>query len=145
MRLFIRLVLMLAGSTAIPGGLLAQTPGGAVAAPSAPPDPAALSPHSIGPRIEFSTESYNAGTNLVGDPIHHTFLVTNTGDETLVISNVHAGCSCTVVNDTTSSGSSFTWAHEGIPPGQTGIIPVRIATNSGIRGPFAKSVHRDFQ
>ena len=112
-------------------------PAGAVAAP---PDPIALSTNSIGPRIAFSTETYNAGTNIVGDPIRYTFLVTNTGDETLVISNVHAGCSCTVVNETASNGSNFTWTHEGIPPGQTGIIPISIATNSGIRGPFSKYV-----
>ena len=139
MKLFIRLALMLAGSAAVPACLFAQTPGGAVAAPPAPPGIAAPSTNGIGPRIAFNTESFNAGTNIVGDPVHYTFIVTNTGDELLVLSSVHAGCGCTtVINETNSSGAVTTLTRE-IPPGQTGIIPIKIAT-TGLRGPFSKSV-----
>ena len=40
------------------------------------------------PVIEFSSESYNAGTIKQGDIIEHTFEFTNKGDEDLLIEKV---------------------------------------------------------
>jgi hypothetical protein len=133
-----RFALILAGSLVIPACLRAQNPGGA---PPPPPAPAARSTNGIGPRIQFNTENYNAGTNLVGEPINYTFLITNTGDETLVISSVHPGCGCTTVGPTTSGGGTLpgdAWTHE-IAPGRTGVIPIQVNTST-LRGQINKTV-----
>jgi archaellum component FlaG (FlaF/FlaG flagellin family) len=144
MKLFIRFALALAGSTAFVICLSAQTPDGVVATP---PAPAAVSTNSLGPRIQFSTENYNAGTNLAGDPLQYTFYVTNTGDDMLVVSNVHASCGCTIVGGNVSGATSGSglqpgpgtnWTHQ-IAPGQSGVIPLQIITSS-LRGPVDKSV-----
>jgi hypothetical protein len=134
MKLFIRVALILAGSAAFAACLSAQTPGGAVAAP---PAPAAFSADGLGPRIQFNTENYNAGTNLAGDPIRYSFTVINTGDETLVLSNVIPNCGCTTVGGT-APGSAGAWTRE-IAPGQTGVIPIQVVT-SNLRGQIAKTV-----
>ena len=143
MKPFARFALILAASAAIPAFLSAQTPGGAVIGSPAPGAASAAGP---GPRIQFNTENYAAGTNLVGDPIRYTFIVTNTGNEMLVLSNVIPSCGCTTIGSTqpiaTSGGgtapAASTWTHE-IAPGQTGIIPIQIAT-SNLRGQIAKTV-----
>ncbi|MGD0410194.1 MAG: DUF1573 domain-containing protein [Verrucomicrobiota bacterium] len=134
MKSLIRLAVLLAGSAAFPACLCAQTPGGAVAAA---PAPAALSTNSLGPRIRFNTESAEAGTNAAGEPIRYTFVITNTGDEMLVLSNVIPGCGCTTVGGT-APGSATTWTHE-IAPGQTGVIPVQVDTRN-LRGSINKIV-----
>jgi hypothetical protein len=95
--------------------------------------------------MQFNTENYAAGTNFVGDPIRYTFIVSNTGNETLVLSNVIPSCGCTTIGSQpipTSGGgtvpSATTWTRE-IAPGQTGVIPVQVAT-SNLRGQIAKTV-----
>jgi len=134
MKSFIRFALILAGSAAFPACLSAQAPVGAVAAP---PAPAALSANRLGPRIQFNTENYDSGTNLAGDPIRYTFLVTNSGDETLILTNITPSCGCTTIGGTTP-GSATTWTHE-IAPGQTGVIPIQVIT-SNLRGQINKTV-----
>jgi hypothetical protein len=134
MRLFIRFALLLAGSAALPASLSAQTPGNM---PAAPPAPAAVSTNGSGPRIQFNTENYNAGTNPVGDTIRYTFAVTNTGDEMLVLSNVIPSCGCTTVGGA-ASGSATKWTRE-IAPGHSGIIPIQVATGN-LRGQINKTV-----
>jgi hypothetical protein len=136
MKLLFRLALILAGSAAIAAGLSAQTPGGMA---GAPPAPDALSINSLGPRMRFNTEVHDAGTNLAGDSFRYTFIITNTGDETLVLSNVIPGCSCVAVSESPppaltlgagpAAGSTNTWTRE-IPPGQTGVIPVQVFTST---------------
>jgi len=148
MKLFTRFALTLAGSAVLAAAVPAQTTGGVAAAPAAaPPALAAVSSNGLGPRIQFSTENYDAGTNLAGETIQYTFLVTNTGDEMLVVSNVHAGCGCTIIggyatNATSGSGiaagTETNWTHE-IAPGKTGIIPLQINT-SNRRGPVQINV-----
>ena len=132
MKLWIRFALILAGSAAFPACLDAQTPG-AVAAPAAP---AALSTSGLGPRIQFNTEDYNAGTNLADTPIRYTFLATNTGDDTLEISSVKGSCSCTVVGE---GSARNTWTPQRIAPGQSCRIPVEIST-ANFRGQITKTV-----
>jgi hypothetical protein len=143
MKPFTRFALILAASAALPAFLSAQPPGGAVIGA---PAPGVLSATGPGPRIQFNTENYAAGTNFVGDPIRYTFIVSNTGNETLVLSNVIPSCGCTTIGSTqpisTSGGgtvpSATTWTHE-IAPGQTGVIPIQVAT-SNYRGQIAKTV-----
>jgi hypothetical protein len=115
MRSFIRLALILAGVLAASAFVRAQTP------------PAAGVTNAAGPKIKFDSENYDFGRILVGDPVEHTFRLTNTGDETLVLSSVKPTCGCTAVSATTSSGSFITWSRE-VAPGQSGIIPIRIET-----------------
>jgi hypothetical protein len=143
MKPFTRFALILAASAAFPAFLSAQTPGGGIIVSGAP---SAVSATGPGPRIQFNTENYAAGTNIVGDSIRYTFMVTNTGNETLVLSNVIPSCGCTTIGSTepiTTSGggtlpSAATWTHE-IAPGQTGVIPIQIVT-SNLRGQIAKTV-----
>jgi len=134
MKSLIRFALVLAGTAAFPACLCAQTPGGAVAAP---PAPSALTTHSLGPRIQFNTENAEVGTNVAGDPIQYTFVVTNTGDEMLGLFSVIPGCGCTTIGGT-APGSAATWTHE-IAPGQTGVIPIQVATGN-LRGSINKTV-----
>ena len=144
MKLLLRFALALAGSAAFPVCLFAQTPGGAVA-PA--PARAALSAGSLGPRIQFNSENPDTGTNLAGEPIRYTFVVTNTGDETLVLSSVTPSCGCTTIGESlpaaapeagTAPGGAAAWTHE-IAPGQTGVIPLQINT-ANLRGPITKTV-----
>lgn len=133
MKSFIRLALILAGVAAIVAGLSTQPAGGPVVAP---PAPAAASTNGRGPRIQFNTENYNAGTNFPGDLIRYTFVATNTGDDTLEISSATGACSCTVVGEGSSRGA---WTLQKIAPGQTCRIPVEVATAS-LRGQIIKTV-----
>ncbi|HXR08147.1 MAG TPA: DUF1573 domain-containing protein [Candidatus Acidoferrum sp.] len=145
MRFSIRFACILAGCAAGPASLFAQIPAGGGAPP---PAPAALSTNGLGPRMQFNTENHDAGTNLAGDTIQFAFVVTNTGDEMLLLSNVHASCGCTVIGSNAppvptsgggiQPGTTTTWTHE-IAPGQTGVIPLQIMT-SGLRGSINKTV-----
>jgi len=94
-----------------------------------PVPPAATSP--LGPRMTFVTNEYHFGKVIAGEKVKYIFILTNTGDQTLVISNVAPGCHCTTVGD-------WTKAHQ-IEPGQTGEIPIQF--DSGVfRGDVHKSI-----
>lgn len=138
MRFFIQTVLTLAASVICPVLSHGQ-------APAAIPVPGAHLTNGLGARIHFDNENYDAGTNMTGDKIYHTFIITNTGDETLIISAVKPSCGCTTVGGTipggTSGGGSSqanTWTHE-IAPGAIGIIPIQIATDN-MHGALHKTV-----
>ncbi len=85
--------------------------------------PAPQPPHLSGPMIQFDNATYDFGKAASGEKVRHTFTVTNTGDQTLEITNVRPSCHCT-----TAGG----WTHR-IEPGQTGVIPVEFdsALNNG--------------
>ncbi len=109
-------VLVLFGMTAAAVRLAGQ--------PAPPPAPAAGASSGVsakstnavsGPLIQFDNKEYNFGKVEAGESVKHTFLVTNTGDQTLEITNVHPGCGCT------TAGS---WSHK-IEPGKTGSIPIQ--------------------
>src|SRR5208283_5062067 len=120
-------------SAAFPACLFAQAPAGAV---GAPPAPAALAANGLGPRIQFNTENYNAGTNIAGDTILYTFVATNTGDDTLEISGARGSCSCTVVGEGSARNA---WTPQRIAPGQFCRIPVEVST-ANLRGQIVKTV-----
>ncbi len=89
-------------------------PGIAFGAESAPAA-AAPSTNSAGPKIQFATPQYDFGKARAGDPVKYTYVFTNTGDATLMVSNVQPSCGCTTAGE---------WSRE-TAPGKTGTIPVQ--------------------
>jgi hypothetical protein len=94
------------------------------AAPAAP-EPSSTAPAPAqaaggkSPSIEVPETSYDFGEAYEGEAIKHEFVVKNTGEGALEISQVRVGCSCTVVHfDRT------------IPPGGEGKIAVQVNLGS---------------
>jgi hypothetical protein len=79
--------------------------------------------------IQFDNPMYDFGKVAVGEKARHTYFVTNTGNETLQITNVHPGCHCTTAGD---------WTHK-IEPGQTGTIPVQF-DSTGFNGTITRTI-----
>jgi hypothetical protein len=67
-----------------------------------------------GPRATFSEISFNFGKVAPTDKPQHDFILTNTGNATLEITDVRPGCGCTTAG---------TWDKK-IEPGKTGKIPL---------------------
>lgn len=86
------------------------------------------SPRS-GPRAEFPQSLVDFGKVPPTEVQRHDFVVTNSGTETLVISNVSPGCGCTTAGD---------WDRE-IAPGKTGKIPVEF-NPSNFSGAVTKTI-----
>ncbi len=84
---------------------------------------------SAGPKIAFDNMSFNFGKILVGEKVRHTYIMTNTGNSTLIITNVHPGCHCTALGD---------WSH-AVEPGQTGGISIQF-DSTGFNGPITRHV-----
>ena len=64
--------------------------------------------------IEFKEKSIDFGDIVQGAKVEHTFVLTNSGSDALVISNVAATCGCTVP----------VWPKTPIAPGQSAEIKV---------------------
>ncbi|MBK6343403.1 MAG: DUF1573 domain-containing protein [Flavobacteriales bacterium] len=81
-----------------------------------------------GPMIQVDKEVHDYGTIAQGANGECSFVVTNTGDAPLIITNCKGSCGCTVPKcDTTP-----------IPPGQKSTVSVRYDTKR--TGPINKSV-----
>ena len=80
-----------------------------------------------GPQISTEKETHDFKEIIYGGDGNYTFVVSNTGNEPLVLENVKPSCSCSVAD--------FTKAP--IPPGKTGEIKVHYDTKRS--GPFNKS------
>src|SRR5262245_37046886 len=97
MHLGVSFALMLGGTVLVradgpvPGAPPTATPSAAPTATAPTATPAAA---PSGSKIQFETPTYDFGKAKAGDPIKHTFVFTNTGCETLEISNVRPGCGC---------------------------------------------------
>ena len=89
--------------------------------------PAAAAP--LGPRMTFATNEYHFGRIMGGEQVKYTFIVSNTGDQTLFISNVAPGCHCTTAGE---------WSKQ-IEPAQTGKIPLQFDSGS-FRGDVTKTI-----
>ena len=100
-------------NTVLPPSHLTFAQGSAAAVPTA------------GPLITVDNPTYDFGKAAVGEKIHHTYMVTNTGIEMLQISNVHPSCGCTTVGGWTTN----------IAPGQSGQIAVQFDTSRYGGGP----------
>jgi hypothetical protein len=79
--------------------------------------------------LAFDAEVHDFGTINQGDVVSHTFTVTNTGDEPLIISNCKGSCGCTVP----------VCPQEPIMPGESGEIPVEY-NSEGKEGLDTKTV-----
>jgi hypothetical protein len=103
----------------------------ALDSPSLPSAPGLAAPRPI---IQVDDAVYDFGKAAVGEKVRHTYFVTNMGNETLHITNVHPSCGCT------SAGS---WTHD-IEPGKTGEIPVQFDTSRfGGFPPISKTIEVD--
>ncbi len=68
--------------------------------------------------IKFDETTFDFGTVDQGDKVQHTYKFTNTGKESLIISNAKGSCGCTVPS----------WPKEPIAPGKSGEILVEFDT-----------------
>ena len=66
------------------------------------------------PVISFKENSIDFGDIVQGQKVEHTFVLTNTGKQPLIISNVAATCGCTVPS----------WPREPVAPGKSAEIKV---------------------
>ena len=66
------------------------------------------------PVISFKENSIDFGDIVQGKKVEHTFVLTNTGKQPLIISNVAATCGCTVPS----------WPKEPVAPGKSAEIKV---------------------
>lgn len=64
--------------------------------------------------ITFKQSSVDFGDITQGQKVEHTFILTNSGNQSLIISNVAATCGCTVP----------TWPKEPVAPGKSAEIKV---------------------
>ena len=67
-----------------------------------------------GPKIVFDTTSYNFGKVYEGEKVGWYFKYRNTGDKNLILTNVTAGCGCTIPD----------YSKEPLSPGKRGEIKV---------------------
>jgi Protein of unknown function (DUF1573) len=118
--------LILSALTATGVRLAAQTTPPPPSSAAPPASPASSAP---GPIIQVDNVMFDFGKVSIGEKVHHTYIVTNTGDATLSITNVHPGCHCTTAGD---------WTHK-IEPGQTGSIPVQF-DSTGFNGNIARTI-----
>jgi len=81
-----------------------------------------------GPEILLNEVTHDYGTVKYGANGNCEFVVTNTGNEPLIISSVKGSCSCMVPS----------WSKEPIAPGQSAIIKVKYDTQRP--GPISKSL-----
>lgn len=93
------------------------------------PAPAPAAPKSDGPHIRFSETNFDFGKVKFTDTPRHDFIVTNTGNTVLEITEVKPGCGCTTAG---------AWDHQ-VQPGQTGKIPIQFNPAS-FSGTVGKSV-----
>jgi hypothetical protein len=86
-------------------------------------------PAPAGPQARYSELLIDFGKVTAAEIKRHTFVVTNTGSATLVVSDVAPGCGCTTAG---------AWDKE-IAPGKTGRIPIEF-NPANFSGVVAKSV-----
>jgi hypothetical protein len=108
--------------------LTALAPASGWARQTSPPPVTAIAPtNALGPRIQFAKSEYDFGRAKAGEPVKYTYAFTNTGDQVLQVTGVHA-CGCI----------SADWTKQ-VEPGKTGSIPIQFNT-LGYNGPVFKQV-----
>lgn len=86
-------------------------------------------PLAQGPRIACDQPLFDFGTVDNSQTIEHTFVIRNTGDTTLEISNVRPACGCTLANI----------SEKMVPPGGESHITARLSLQ-GRTGPQSKPI-----
>jgi len=81
-----------------------------------------------GPAVQFAELVHDFGKIAAGAVVKHEFVFTNTGNATLMITDVRPGCGCTTAG---------TWDRQ-VEPGQIGRIPLQL-NSTGFSGMVAKS------
>jgi hypothetical protein len=89
--------------------------------------PAAAGTH--GSKIQFEATTHDLGRAMQGERIKYAYVFTNTGDEVLEISGVHA-CGCITIGDYTKK----------VEPDKTGSIPISF-NSAGYNGTVNKSIN----
>lgn len=79
-------------------------------------------------QITFDKKVHEFGAVLWKNPVTATFTITNSGDKSLVISNVTTSCGCTIAN----------WTQTPIAPGATGVVSSTFDAKA--LGRFQKSI-----
>jgi len=83
------------------------------------------------PMLEVDSEVYDFGTILEGYAIEHTFVLTNAGDETLIIDRVRATCGCTTTELPTNE----------LAPGQSVELDAVVGTTGFGGSTISKSIY----
>ncbi len=83
----------------------------------------------IGPKIQFNTPVHDFGKISAGEVVKYSFIFTNVGDQSLIITNVQPSCGCTAAGD---------WTRE-VEPGKIGTIPVQF-NSANFGGQVSKMV-----
>ena len=78
--------------------------------------------------LKLKETVYDFGKIPQGKPVYHSFEITNTGTEPLVLENVSATCGCTTPE----------WSKEPIAPGATAVI--KVGYNAASAAPFDKDI-----
>lgn len=118
-------VMALLGLAMGAGVLCAQPP--ATSAPAATNAPSG--PPALGPKIQFAATTHDFGRAMQDEKLKYTYVFTNTGDQTLEVTGVHA-CGCITIGDYTKK----------VEPAQTGSIPISF-NSSGYSGTVNKSIN----
>jgi len=80
-------------------------------------------------RIQFAAPVYDFGKVTVGEVVKHDFAFTNTGTETLVITEVQTTCGCASIGTTSRR----------VEPGKAGSLPIEFHTDA-FDGPVTKTL-----
>ncbi len=78
--------------------------------------------------ISFDKTTWDYGTVKTGADGHRVFVVKNTGDKPLILSNVKASCGCTTPE----------FSQAPIMPGKS--AEIKVGYNTGINGVFTKQI-----
>lgn len=70
------------------------------------------------PKVSFDKAEYDFGTITAGDVVETEFVVTNTGESDLIISDAKASCGCTVPD----------YPKQPVKPGES--APIKVSFNS---------------
>jgi len=101
------------------------------APPPLTPAPRTARTSGTGPKIQFAELKFDFGQVKSGEVVKHSFVFTNTGDQTLEVTDVRP-------SGTGPGPSNPTWSRK-VEPGQTGTIPVQFGTGTGS---FSGSVYK---
>ncbi len=123
----------LTGLSALAGVLLqgmAFTAAAQPVLPAAPPaTPAPATAPAGGPKIQFESTVHDFGKVSAGAPVRCEFIFTNTGNQTLEVTDVRPQCGCTHAGE---------WTRR-VEPGQTGKVPLQLNT-AGFSGQIVKII-----